>query len=60
MQQIVVDSHVVVLEGPHTVDLPVPLQQYGEPELQTLLAMGFWAEQVEAYGFEPRAVASGW
>ena len=26
--------------GPQTIEEPVPLQQYGEPELQTLLAMG--------------------
>lgn len=50
MQQIVVDSHFVVLAGPQTVDFPDPLQQYGEPELQTLLAIGFWGVQLEAAG----------
>jgi hypothetical protein len=47
MQQIVVDSHFVVLAGPQTVDCSEPLQQYGEPELQTLLAIGFWGVQLE-------------
>ena len=54
MQQIVVEVHLVVLEGPQTIEFPDPLQQYGEPELQTLLAMGFWGEQFEAVGLELR------
>jgi hypothetical protein len=47
MQHIVVVVHCVVLAGPQIIELPDPLQQYGEPELQTLLEMGFWGEQLE-------------
>jgi hypothetical protein len=54
MQQIIVEVHLVVLDGPQTIEFPDPLQQYGEPELQTLLAMGFWGEQFEAVGLERR------
>ena len=47
IQQIVVVVHCVVLAGPQTMDFPEPLQQYGDPELQTLLAMGPWVGQFE-------------
>ena len=47
MQHSVVLEHWVVLAGPQTIDFPDPLQQYGEPELHTLLEIGFWGEQLE-------------
>lgn len=47
MQQIVVLAHCVELAGPQTIEVPEPLQQYGDPELQTLLVMGLEDGQFE-------------
>ncbi|KAH8657134.1 hypothetical protein BGZ60DRAFT_416883 [Tricladium varicosporioides] len=40
MQQIVVDVHFVVAEGPQTAPAPLPLQQYGDPEVQRFWLTG--------------------
>jgi hypothetical protein len=47
MQQIVVAVQVVELAGPHTCPAPLPLQQYGEPEVHRFWAMGFCEGQLE-------------
>jgi hypothetical protein len=41
MQQIVVAEQDTELAGPQTCAEPLPLQQYGEPEVQRFWAMGF-------------------
>ena len=46
MQQIVVDEQDTELAGPQTCAEPLPLQQYGEPEVQRFWAMGFCEGQL--------------
>lgn len=45
IQQIVVDAQDTEAAGPQTCDAPLPLQQYGEPEVQRFWAIGFWVGQ---------------
>jgi hypothetical protein len=41
IQQIVVEAQDTEAAGPQTCAAPLPLQQYGEPELHRFWAMGF-------------------
>jgi len=64
IQQIVVELQDVVLAGPQTCEAPLPLQQYGEPELQRFCAIGFCLAQFglggEGGAGGPRGSAFGW
>lgn len=40
MQQIIVEEQVVEPAGPQTCDEPLPMQQYGDPEVRR-----FWATE---------------
>jgi hypothetical protein len=42
MQQIAIEVHSTVPAGPHTCEAPVPVQQYGAPEVQRFCAIGCW------------------